>query len=588
MRRQSVSLVNHLVLCGLYYLLINAKCIWAQDVGELCVIKDLPSVQGICMLESQCEPRIVKYISTGRLTSMQVPSCGLGTYEEIVCCPAQDCCPNDKSSPQPSQLPSQEPQQHQSSVNAPKTKDLDESSPYFDFQQLLNQKQQPKKQETNIILPNENHEAIRQPPRGTPTQTHEAIRFHPTQAPRVREPKIIVNRPPSRQPTRWNQPAGWDPIQQVNDRLRQQGMDIEAARQVSTFEEMMMHSRPSTTTSTTTMRTTTTTTTTTDWTLLDPFAPFRFQAKEQPGLIFGETTTTTRTIAPTPTTRVDVPRERAVVRACNVIQSRMDKDALTPHILEGIPVNLGVYPHMAAIAFSKFGSNQFRCGGSLIAARFVLTAAHCVNDDTPDFVRLGSVNLETPSPGYQDIPISNIKIHDDYLSSSKYNDIAILELATEPILGGNIFPACLETDARDPPATASLFVAGWGVMNTTTRQQSKILLRAALENVNLSQCNELFAEQPSSKRELKQGVIDSLLCAADKRRQKADACQGDSGGPLIFERNLTDGNYTIVGIIASGFGCATKTPGLYTRVASYLDFIEGVVWPEDGNRTNDL
>ncbi|XP_068158603.1 serine protease persephone isoform X3 [Drosophila tropicalis] len=396
MRRQSVSLVNHLVLCGLYYLLINAKCIWAQDVGELCVIKDLPSVQGICMLESQCEPRIVKYISTGRLTSMQVPSCGLGTYEEIVCCPAQDCCPND------------------------------------------------------------------------------------------------------------------------------------------------------------------------------------------------ETTTTTRTIAPTPTTRVDVPRERAVVRACNVIQSRMDKDALTPHILEGIPVNLGVYPHMAAIAFSKFGSNQFRCGGSLIAARFVLTAAHCVNDDTPDFVRLGSVNLETPSPGYQDIPISNIKIHDDYLSSSKYNDIAILELATEPILGGNIFPACLETDARDPPATASLFVAGWGVMNTTTRQQSKILLRAALENVNLSQCNELFAEQPSSKRELKQGVIDSLLCAADKRRQKADACQGDSGGPLIFERNLTDGNYTIVGIIASGFGCATKTPGLYTRVASYLDFIEGVVWPEDGNRTNDL
>lgn len=96
----------------------------------------------------------------------------------------------------------------------------------------------------------------------------------------------------------------------------------------------------------------------------------------------------------------------------------------------------------------------------------------------------------------------------------------------------------------------------------------------------VDKCNASFAEQPSTIRALKRGVIDSLLCAADSK-QKKDACQGDSGGPLIREVNIEDGIYTILGVISSGFGCATKTPGLYTRVSSFLSYIEGIVWPDN-------
>ncbi|XP_030379013.1 serine protease persephone isoform X3 [Scaptodrosophila lebanonensis] len=275
--------------------------------------------------------------------------------------------------------------------------------------------------------------------------------------------------------------------------------------------------------------------------------------------------------------------ERPAVTACQRIEAREEIGRqISMHILDGIPVEEGIYPHMAAIGFRSFGTEQFRCGGSLVDKRFVLTAAHCVNDGSPEFVRLGTVDIEKKAPGYQDIAVnaSKIVIHPDYVSTSKYHDIAILELESDAIYTPNVYPACLETTLQDPPPTANVFVAGWGVMNTTTKLPSKLLLRAPLDIVPIKSCNESYAAQPPSRRHLADGVQYTQLCAADLTKQKADACQGDSGGPLIWERNVLDGLYSIVGIISAGFGCNSNTPGLYTRVAAYLDFIESVVWPD--------
>ncbi|EDV46595.2 uncharacterized protein Dere_GG18119 [Drosophila erecta] len=306
-----------------------------------------------------------------------------------------------------------------------------------------------------------------------------------------------------------------------------------------------------------------------------------------------ENSSTTSTRAPMVRTvqdlvRVDVPKgfvagDRPAVAACKKIRERKRQrsgNQLVIHIVGGYPVDPGVYPHMAAIGYITFGTD-FRCGGSLIASRFVLTAAHCVNTDanTPSFVRLGAVNIENPDQSHQDIGIRSVKIHPQYVGH-KYNDIAVLELERDVVETDNIQPACLHTDAADPPSSSKFFVAGWGVLNVTTRARSKILLRAGLDLVPLDQCNKSYAEQPGSIRMLKEGVVDSLLCAIDQKLI-ADACKGDSGGPLIQEFSVDDGMYTIMGVISSGFGCATVTPALYTRVSSYLDFIEGIVWPDN-------
>lgn len=56
--------------------------------------------------------------------------------------------------------------------------------------------------------------------------------------------------------------------------------------------------------------------------------------------------------------------------------------------------------------------------------------------------------------------------------------------------------------------------------------------------------------------------------------------QGDSGGPIQI---ITPNNkciFHIIGITSFGRSCAARNAvGVYTRVSSFLDWIEQVVWP---------
>ena len=50
------------------------------------------------------------------------------------------------------------------------------------------------------------------------------------------------------------------------------------------------------------------------------------------------------------------------------------------------------------------------------------------------------------------------------------------------------------------------------------------------------------------------------ICAADDGK---DSCQGDSGGPLVA---LENNRYALIGVVSYGYGCASRYPGVYTRV----------------------
>ncbi|CAG9791047.1 unnamed protein product [Diatraea saccharalis] len=132
-------------------------------------------------------------------------------------------------------------------------------------------------------------------------------------------------------------------------------------------------------------------------------------------------------------------------------------------------------------------------------------------------------------------------------------------------------------------------------VNFTTSPELQAVL---LDVLDKHLCDNLL--RPSCNRHWC-GLQDNQLCAGILAGG-ADACQGDSGGPLQMEISLPqiDTNcastsscrrmHQIIGVTSFGVGCALpKLPGIYTRVSSFLDWIEDIeedekwVW---GDMTN--
>lgn len=251
----------------------------------------------------------------------------------------------------------------------------------------------------------------------------------------------------------------------------------------------------------------------------------------------------------------------------------------------------GEFPWMAAIGVVDFDVDAYRitfaCGGTIISDYFVMTAAHCLSyKRLPNIVRLGKLNLNDnigDDVTAQNYYIKEIFEHPNYSPITNKNDIGLIQLSSRIEFTPNIRPACLNFDVRDEQPYTDLIVTGWGVTKPGG-SQSKILLKAILKTFPLAECTTTFLKynEQANDAAFRNGISEGQYCAYDptprnKSELRTDSCQGDSGGPL---QHIPSGSTiaTIVGIVSAGISCGTDLPGLYTRVAYYVDWIESIVW----------
>lgn len=224
------------------------------------------------------------------------------------------------------------------------------------------------------------------------------------------------------------------------------------------------------------------------------------------------------------------------------------------------------------------------CGGSLIRADWVLTAAHCVYAGPGLVLEPSRVTIAVHRHNLKKdiadehrcskhIVVEDIFLHPSWESpETREYDVALLKLAESapcaPSGGTDVIS--LDTEVPEAWNGREAWTAGWGTTNLIDETNNFYDFPGKLQEVEVdimaqNKCQNLFSDTTSS-------ITESMVCA---RRRNHDSCFGDSGGPLWIEDS---GALVLVGVVSWGISCAEfKFPGVYARVSFFDSWITSIL-----------
>ncbi|RZB40648.1 Trypsin and/or CUB domain containing protein [Asbolus verrucosus] len=237
---------------------------------------------------------------------------------------------------------------------------------------------------------------------------------------------------------------------------------------------------------------------------------------------------------------------------------------LSPRIIGGHETGVNEFPLMGGLIDAS--TTELFCGASIISERYALTAAHCLLHQEPTNVGLlvGDHNLTTgtDTAAAALYRVVEFKPHPFYDSSVQQNDIAVVKTQLPIKFSVYVGPVCLPFRYTLADFySATVIALGWGFLDFSG-PKSDTLQEVDLSVVSNTECAASIPDPISANQ----------ICTYASMR---DACLSDSGGPLLWQDPHTR-KLQLVGIISYGIGCATKKPGVNTRVTSYLSWIASV------------
>merc|ERR1711936_1389817 len=196
------------------------------------------------------------------------------------------------------------------------------------------------------------------------------------------------------------------------------------------------------------------------------------------------------------------------------------------------------------VSLQKQGSHF--CGGSLIGAKYVMSACHCRQRN--------GVSVH-----------GNMECHPDWNSNKMDYDFSIMTLRSEVDLA-NPDLAVIPVASKQYPAGTEAMITGWGQYTHVNGQRADVLQVAYTPLVDLHTCRQQWGVTRITER---------MQCVGGNGVNSG--CKGDSGGPLAVQ-DSDDGIWYLVGNTSWGPpACQTTEYGVWSNNVAVYDWINSTI-----------